>query len=885
MRSCWFTRRAKRRSLASQEPARRSRYRLFLEDLEERQLLATYLVTNSTDSGAGSLRQGILDANASPGLDTIAFNIGGPGVQTIRPLSALPTITGPVVIDGTTQPGFAGTPLIELAGNSAGSANGLMITAGNSTVRGLVINRFAQSGIVLRTSGGNVLEGNYIGTDATGTLDLGNGVHGVAIENAANNRVGGTNPASRNLVSGNGHAGVILFSGGATGNLVQGNYVGTDVSGTRDLGNTVDGIAALDAPNNLIGGTAAGARNVVSGNDQHGIILLFRGASGNTVQGNYVGTDVTGTFDLGNTGVGVSIVDGSNNLVGGAVAGARNLISGNNAHGIEVVAATATGNRIEGNFIGTDVTGTRDLGNTVHGIQFRTGTASNLIGGTAPGAGNVIAGNDSNGITLTSDSGGGHLIQGNYIGTNAAGTADLGNRFNGVFLNSVPNNVVGGPATGARNVISGNDANGVRLTGVRATGNIVAGNYIGTNAAGAAALPNPNGVQIDEGASNNRIGTNGDGVTDAAERNVIAGNGGHGVLLRTAGTSQNVVAGNGIGLNAAGTAALPNGSGGIRIDSGAANNRIGTYGDWVAAAVEGNTIASNSGPAVLVADSTSTGNSIRGNAIYANSGLGIDLGANGVTANDTGDADTGPNNSQNFPTVVAAVSAARTAIVGTMNSLPNTTFTLDFYTSPSADASGFGEGQRYLGSTTVTTNASGNGAFAVQLAETAPDEMLTATATDPAGNTSELSAAIRIRGPQGGASFTPIELPQPGDAVMAAVAAVFSELIGAARSASGPTFLLSGFAETLTGLLESGSGAGTTTYFSRPSAAPSGSTASALPDNAADAADLAENSSLGSRVRCRIARQPGTSGIGSLWLDEVEQADGVSELAARPPNA
>src|SRR5262249_43145871 len=152
-----------------------------VEALEDRLAPAvTYTVLYTADSGAGSLRQAILDANANPGADLIAFNIGGGGVQTIAPTSPLPGITDPVTIDGTTQAGFAGSPIIELNGAGAGaSSHGLIISAGNSTVRGLVINRFSVNGIVLHTNGGNVLEGNYIGTNVAGTAGLGNQVHGV----------------------------------------------------------------------------------------------------------------------------------------------------------------------------------------------------------------------------------------------------------------------------------------------------------------------------------------------------------------------------------------------------------------------------------------------------------------------------------------------------------------------------------------------------------------------------------------------------------------------------------------------------------------------------------------------------------------------------------
>ena len=202
-----------------------------------------FVVTNTNDSGPGSLRQAILGANADPGPENITFQIGT-GLQTINVggsgLGALPTITGQVNIDGTTQPGYVGVPLIELNGAGAGStASGLSFSAGANTVKGLVINRFGGSGIALPFSqGNNVIQGNYIGTDASGTVDLGNR-EGVRISTSFSNVIGGTTPAARNIISGNAVAmsSARSTSGGSGGNVIQGNYIGTDVTGNADLGN------------------------------------------------------------------------------------------------------------------------------------------------------------------------------------------------------------------------------------------------------------------------------------------------------------------------------------------------------------------------------------------------------------------------------------------------------------------------------------------------------------------------------------------------------------------------------------------------------------------------------------------------------------------------
>ncbi len=202
-----------------------------------------FTVTDTIDSGPGSLRQAILDANASTGKDTIAFDIPGLGPHTIQPTSALPTITDSVIIDGTTEPDFAGTPIIELDGSNAGYVNGLRITAGNSTVQGLVINQFAYYGILIETNGSNVIECNYIGTDVTGTVALGNSESGVMIYNGPDsNTIGGTTAGASNVISGNSGNGVGVHSG--TGNAILGNAISSNALLGIDLGN--DGVTPND---------------------------------------------------------------------------------------------------------------------------------------------------------------------------------------------------------------------------------------------------------------------------------------------------------------------------------------------------------------------------------------------------------------------------------------------------------------------------------------------------------------------------------------------------------------------------------------------------------------------------------------------------------------
>jgi hypothetical protein len=335
-------------------------------DAKDRRISDSVCDTSRKRGKQCTLRAAIEESNDTSGADTINFKIGGTApVKTINVgssgLQALPDITGPVTINGYSQPGASANTLatgndavikIELNGTNAGTfADGLLITASNSTIKGLVINRFFDNGVQIDGSGatGNKIEGSFIGTNTDGSAALANGNAGVDIFNAPNTTVGGTTPAQRNVLSGNVADGVQIAGSLATGNNVLGNYIGTKANGSEALGNTGDGVVIDIAPNNTVGGTTSGARNTISDN-RFGVFISGSGATGNKVEGNRIGIEADGSGDLGNDGDGVIISAGaSNNTIGGTTSGAGNAISGNGDEGVSIV--EGTGNRVLSNFI------------------------------------------------------------------------------------------------------------------------------------------------------------------------------------------------------------------------------------------------------------------------------------------------------------------------------------------------------------------------------------------------------------------------------------------------------------------------------------------------------------------------------------------------------
>jgi hypothetical protein len=608
--------------------------------MEDRTLLSTFWVTNTGDNGGinpavgagtGTLRQAIIDADAdtaNTAADTINFNIPGSGVQTIQPCSELPVISHAAFIDGYSQTGASPNTwavgdnahlMIELDGSkillSGGGPFALHITAGGSTVRGLDIHSFQYGGVYFDQAGGDVIQGCFVGTDPTGEIHDPDNIYATCDGNLIGTNGDGVNDlAERNVVEG-----IAIYG---SNNIIAGNYIGTDASGTMALNDSDEFNVAPIGIHILSGSTSGQNRIGVCGQDAD------PAAEGNVISGN--------------GGAGVALEGAGHNIVAG-------------------------------NFIGTDATGTKPLGN-----------GYNIPTDAGPSAGGVVIQSDDN-----------------IIGTDGDGVNDLAER----------------------NIISANAYGGVGISGA---GNAVAGNYIGTDISGTQPLGNQRlGVNVVFAGPDNRIGTNGIDVGAADEGNLISANDGAGVNLGGSTVGSQLVAGNLIGVDANGLPLCNSGGGIVSFEPSA---QIGGS-PALANMIEFNGQGFDYGVLVYGV----TGDSIRANVIksavfYPNSGIAF----------------AGGNILQDSPVLSTAAAGPATRILGALNSTPNTTFILDFYANDAdkGSAGSYGQGQYYLGYANVTTDGTGHASFNVSvsgLAATTPGEWITATATDPDGTTSEFS--------------------------------------------------------------------------------------------------------------------------------------------------
>ncbi|BCM88437.1 hypothetical protein IAD21_00268 [Abditibacteriota bacterium] len=783
-----------------------------------------------------TLRARIQTINAkgtSPDKQGIQFNIveGVPNgtIPKIALKTPLPSIDVPVTLDGTSQPG---TKRVWLNGVTGGVMSALVVAGGDCVVKGLLINQIRGDGILIRTKGGNKIENCWVGLNSNGIADTQTGVvgSGVHILNSPNNIVGGASEDKRCVLSNNVN-GVWIDGGKSLNNSVQGCFIGTDVSGTGRAGNGRIGVLVGAAtkqktvsPLNAQIGGAAGVPgrapgNVISSNGRSGLVLVS--SSGTRVEGNLIGTDKTGSRPLGNN-IGLQLLSAPDNIIGAS----PNVVSSNIA-GIALFNIETSGNRVQNNFIGTDISGLKPIpnnqgivlvgakgnfigtggrnivsGNTdvgirlVYSVKFADGTsaagvpfqnaiANNWVGLDKSGAkalpntvgislegvdagslgntfsSNVVSGNTNVGIAALRSASNrqgnttGNTFSANLIGTDASGTRAVPNARFGVLLQDVAN------SDWDSNTISGNGLAGVLIAGKYPPGfssgisttpgsyapynNKFTNNFIGTDRTGSRALANGAratngsgaGVLILANTNANRIGIAGNG-------NVLSGNAGAGVLFSgdTGNPPGDSVQGNFIGTGKGGKGVLPNfGSGVLCIQS---SGKVGGMG-----AGEGNTIAFNGGDGVTIGAPSGNGygNRILGNAIFSNKKLGIDLGNNGVTPNRaTGTPDAKlPNSGQNYPELVSAkVASGATNVEAVLKGAPKATYRIEFFVNASRDPSGFGEGQKFVGSLDVITDSSGKAAIKVTLPfALSGTQFLSMTATDAKGNTSEFSGLSR----------------------------------------------------------------------------------------------------------------------------------------------
>jgi CSLREA domain-containing protein len=617
---------------------------------------------------------------------------------------------------------ISGTAALKNIGAGVMVEAGLAIIGGDSVGQGNVISGNESVGVSFQTGGTDgFVMGNLIGTDATGKLPLGNAQWGIVLHDN-HNTIGGDAPNKRNVISANGEDGILIDTPSEK-NFVQGNYIGTDILGTGALGNHSIGIRVA-GNENQIGGIAGITGNVISANSGDGVMVngLY-----NAVQGNLIGVNSMGSAALGNGGHGVS-VHGNLNQVGGPGLGNVNVISGNTGDGVHITGGSI---QVEGNFIGTDRLGSAPLGNHQNGI-FTFGMGGILIGGTDPGSRNLISANQLVGIYID-DNSNGVDVYGNQIGTDLTGTAALGNIKAGIRAGGT-NHRIGIPKEGGRNLISGNLGPGIAVISTAA--NIqIQNNYIGTDAAGMNPLGNSNGIEAPMVLAGAGVLIGGDPYS---EGNLISGNDEVGVLLGNGVTVQ----GNKLGTDQTGLTPLGNGTDGIRVRG--SGNIIGGTGFFNAIAFNG-----GHGVAVLSGSGSAVENSILSNSIHDNDMLGIAIDEDVVIPNDNMDPDTGDNNRQNYPVITSVIAdsvAMESTISGTLNSLPGTVFTIQIFTNASCDPSGYGEGHRLIRTMTVTTNISGQAVFNALFLATYidPANFVTATATDPAGNTSGFSNCFQV---------------------------------------------------------------------------------------------------------------------------------------------
>jgi hypothetical protein len=661
---------------------------------------AVFSVTSNADQGAGSLRQAILDANANPGPDVIEFHISAVKFYTITIPTDLPEITEAVLLDGSTQTGYAGLPLVTVRASNRASDSPkrlLRINTSECTLRGLAFNAIYSNdnGVLIEPGNaieivgghGNRIVGCHIGVPANGVVTaLVNPVQvhgsGVLISNSFDNVIGGTLPNERNVIGGCGGDGILITGSASTGNRVMGNILGFDRAGLIRVAGGEGGVGIVDAPGNTVGGTAVEQRNlIVPSFSRPGVRITGAGSSNNAVLGNWVGLKSDGTATKETLPTGIQIATNASwNVIGGAAVGAGNVVGGL-ANGVIILSSS---NSVLGNLVGLGPDGSTIQANNNSGIGV-VGDG-NRIGGPEPGQRNIASGNRGGGISVTGKR---NVVQGNWVGLDITGRLPRPN--GGGFINGgiqlgppATDNWIGGAGPRRGNVVCANLAAGIALVGASVSNNVIQGNLIGLDITGTNVLGNlGNGISL-LGARYNSIGGPeeplptarrgarlSDGPADAlalAHGNGISGNQGYAVELAgslgtTIGDSAND---NLIDHVEAGVHAPPgtdgetynflvpsspaelqtaqNAKGGVRISYGDRNSFGNRGPNFV-----------NSGPVPPFVVTGGTGNRIFVPEFVTTSALVIDLNFDGPTENhDPALFPPGPNHLQNKPVITSA---------------------------------------------------------------------------------------------------------------------------------------------------------------------------------------------------------------------------------------
>ncbi|MFN3342609.1 MAG: gliding motility-associated C-terminal domain-containing protein [Flavobacteriales bacterium] len=640
-----------------------------------------YTVVNSNATGAGSLANAVsqVNANATPAPYYIDFIIPAP---TPIVLGATLNITNPVIIDGYIQSGsqIGGpgnvpnsltslTPIIILDGAGA-TTNGIILgnTATNSFISGLNINGFVSNGIVIGGASGCKIQGNMVHS---------NGTHGIEIQGAAGaNTIGDTSLHSINMISNNIFRGILINN--SPGNTIKNNLIGTDQIGTAIFGNQAVGVevSGAAATGNLIGGESHFFQgNILSGNTAHQV-FINSSANANTVSGNKFGVTFNGQNPLSSAAANGVTISASNNTIGGTTLGRNNIICGQGGAGIFINGGTS--NSVFKNNIGYSPIAAVSIANTT-GIQISGTSTGNTIG--ASNGRNYISGNSGNGVRISSGAGGNALTN-NFIGISELNNA-IGNGGYGVFIETGSNGNSIGTALGG-NYISSNGNSGIGISSSR--NNTILNNTVGLDSSRTLMRSNTiHGIEINNGA-NTQVGGN-----------IVCFNLGKGMdIISDSVNLYNNLIGTDI------TNSINQGNGGHGVSIAGNRNRVGN------GSTADNTIAFNNGAGVAVISGTENG--IIKNIILNNSGLGIDLGAVGVTPNDLNDADAGANTLINFAdNFLSTQCGTGTAIAGEFYGIAGNTYRIDFYQVPGAgqDPSGHGEGNLWLGSSNITVTTTG----------------------------------------------------------------------------------------------------------------------------------------------------------------------------------